>query len=135
MNATYTLLQVVKPKTIMHREGAPLRRMRPASEVPLRQLPKTITVPVMNLSQEQVGTIELNRAIFQAPIRTDLISRVVRWQLAKRRAGTAKAKTRAEVRGGGRKPWKQKGTGRARQGSIRAPHWKGQCHILLSVFI
>jgi len=76
-------------------------------------------------NSEQKGTVVLNPYVFSTLIRTDILHRVVVWQLAKRRQGTHKAKTRKEVRGGGRKPWKQKGTGRARQGTIRAPQWKG----------
>lgn len=82
-------------------------------------------VPLFNLSNEQVGTIKLKRDIFEVPIRTDIIHRVVVWQLAKRRKGVAKAKNRAEVRGGGRKPRPQKKTGRARVGSIRSPLFRG----------
>lgn len=73
----------------------------------------------------QVGSVELGGDIFNIPVRRDILHRVVRWQRAKKQQGTHKAKNRAEVSGGGRKPWKQKGTGRARQGSIRAPQWRG----------
>lgn len=82
-------------------------------------------VPVYNLKKEKVGEIELNDAIFNVPIKLHLLHEVIRWQLAKRRRGTACTKERNEVRGGGRKPWRQKGTGRARQGSIRSPIWRG----------
>jgi large subunit ribosomal protein L4 len=68
---------------------------------------------------------ELPGDIFNVPVRLDILHRVVRWQRAKAQQGTHKAKDRSEVRGGGRKPWRQKGTGRARQGSIRAPQWRG----------
>ena len=78
-----------------------------------------------DMSGNEVGTVELNEAIFGAKINKHLMWEAVRMQLANRRAGTACTKTRGEVRGGGRKPWPQKGTGRARQGSIRAPHWVG----------
>lgn len=82
--------------------------------------------PVIDLfTKEPKGTVQLNREIFGAPLRVDILQRVVVWQLDERRQGTHKAKNRAEVRGGGKKPWKQKGTGRARIGSIRAPHWRG----------
>ena len=81
--------------------------------------------PVFDLDKQAVGEIELDDAIFASEVREHLFWEVVNWQRAKRRAGTHKTKTRSEVRGGGRKPWKQKGTGRARQGSIRAPHWVG----------
>lgn len=74
---------------------------------------------------EKLGIVELNNLVFGARPRLDILHRVVVWQRAKMRAGTAKVKTRGEVRGGGRKPRPQKGTGRARQGSIRAPHFIG----------
>ncbi len=79
---------------------------------------------VYDLDKNPVGVLELYPEIFEAPIREHLFYYVVNWQLAKRRAGTAATKTRGEVRGGGKKPWKQKHTGRARQGSIRAPQWR-----------
>ena len=78
-----------------------------------------------NMSGADVETLQLNEKIFGAKVNRHLMWEVVRMQLAGRRAGTACTKTRGEVRGGGRKPWPQKGTGRARQGSIRAPHWVG----------
>ena len=71
------------------------------------------------------STIDLPADIFAQPLRTDILHRVVRWQLARRQQGTHKTKTRSEVRGGGRKPWQQKGSGRARQGTIRAVQWRG----------
>ena len=74
---------------------------------------------------KEVGSIELNDAIFNVEIKENLVHRAVVMQLANNRQGTQKAKTRSEVSGGGRKPWRQKGTGHARQGSIRAPQWKG----------
>jgi len=79
---------------------------------------------VYDLEKNTVGALELNSEIFEAPIREHLFYYVINWQLAKRRAGTASTKTRGEVSGGGKKPWKQKHTGRARQGSIRAPQWR-----------
>lgn len=82
-------------------------------------------VAVYNMSGEQVGDIELNEKLFSAPVRADLMHSVVLSYLAGRRRGTHKVKTRSEVSGGGRKPWRQKGTGRARQGSTRSPQWKG----------
>lgn len=82
-------------------------------------------VPVYNVSNEQVGEIDLEDRIFAAPVRADLMHQVVLRFLAGQRQGTHKVKGRSEVRGGGRKPWRQKGTGRARQGSIRSPQWKG----------
>ena len=83
------------------------------------------TVSVLNMEGKEVGTMELNDAIFGAKIYEHLVHLAVVQQLANNRQGTQKAKTRSEVRGGGRKPWRQKGTGHARQGSIRAPQWKG----------
>lgn len=81
-------------------------------------------LPLYNLAGEAVGEVELNDSVFGAELNTGLLhDAVVRYQ-ANQRVGTSKVKTRAEVRGGGRKPWRQKGTGRARQGSIRAPHWR-----------
>ena len=82
-------------------------------------------VAVYNMEGKEVGTIELNDAVFGAEINEHLVHMAVVQQLANNRQGTQKAKTRAEVSGGGRKPWRQKGTGHARQGSIRAPQWKG----------
>jgi large subunit ribosomal protein L4 len=82
-------------------------------------------VPVYNIQGEQVSETELHDDIFAAPINQALMHQALLRQLANARLGTHKAKTRGEVSGGGRKPWRQKGTGRARQGSIRAPHWRG----------
>ena len=80
-------------------------------------------VAVYNMEGKEVGTIELSDAVFGAKINEHLVHMAVLQQLANKRQGTQKAKTRAEVRGGGRKPWRQKGTGHARQGSTRAPQW------------
>jgi len=82
-------------------------------------------VNVYNMLGEQVEEIELSEAIFGVEINQHVVYEVVKNQLANKRQGTQSTKTRSEVRGGGRKPWKQKGTGRARQGSIRAPHFTG----------
>ena len=82
-------------------------------------------VSVFNMEGKEVGTIELNDAVFGAPINEHLVHMSVVQHLANKRQGTQKAKTRSEVSGGGRKPWRQKGTGHARQGSIGAPQWKG----------
>ncbi len=82
-------------------------------------------VDVYNLENGKAGDIELDDAIFGQPVREHLFWEVINWQRARRRQGTHKTKTRSEVRGGGRKPWRQKGTGRARQGTIRAPQWVG----------
>ncbi|NLG83905.1 MAG: 50S ribosomal protein L4 [Firmicutes bacterium] len=83
------------------------------------------TVPVYNLEGQQTGEIQLSEEVFGAPVNRALLHEAVRLQLASRRLGTAKAKTRGEVRGGGRKPWRQKGTGQARHGSRRSPLWTG----------
>ncbi len=81
--------------------------------------------PVYNIKNEEVGTVLLPKEIFEVPMNQDLVYQVVYSQMANRRQVTAKTKDRAEVRGGGKKPWRQKGTGRARHGSIRSPLWKG----------
>nr|WP_296484829.1 50S ribosomal protein L4 [uncultured Acetatifactor sp.] len=83
------------------------------------------SVSVYNMEGKEVGTIELNDAIFGVEVNEHLVHMAVVQHLANMRQGTQKAKTRAEVSGGGRKPWRQKGTGHARQGSTRAPQWKG----------
>ncbi len=82
-------------------------------------------VPMMNMSGETVGEVELNPAVFEAPVNVALMHQALTRQLANARQGTAKTKNRSEVHGSTRKMWKQKGTGRARQGSRKAPHWKG----------
>ena len=82
-------------------------------------------VSVFNMEGNEVGTMELNDAIFGAKVNEHLVHLAVVSQLANKRQGTQKAKTRSEVSGGGRKPWRQKGTGHARQGSTRAPQWTG----------
>ena len=82
-------------------------------------------VSVYNMEGKEVGKMDLNDAVFGVEINEHLVHMAVVQQLANNRQGTQKAKTRSEVRGGGRKPWRQKGTGHARQGSIRAPQWRG----------
>ena len=82
-------------------------------------------VSVYNIEGKEVGTIDLNDAVFGVEINEHLLHMAVVQQLANKRQGTQKAKTRAEVRGGGKKPWRQKGTGHARQGSTRSPQWTG----------
>jgi large subunit ribosomal protein L4 len=82
-------------------------------------------VDVLNMQGKKVKTIDLPAAIFEAPIKMDLMHQALMRQLANARLGTHKTKTRSEVSGGGRKPWRQKGTGRARHGSIRSPLWVG----------
>ena len=83
------------------------------------------TVSVLNMEGKEVDKLELNDSIFGVEINEHLVHLAVVSQLANNRQGTQKAKTRSEVRGGGRKPWRQKGTAHARQGSIRAPQWTG----------
>ena len=83
------------------------------------------TVSVKNMEGNEVGTIELSDAVFGVDVNEHLVHMAVVAQLANKRQGTQKAKTRSEVSGGGRKPWRQKGTGHARQGSTRAPQWTG----------
>ena len=82
-------------------------------------------VNILNIKGENVGELELNETIFATKVSEHAVYEVIKNQLANKRQGTQSAKTRAEVRGGGRKPFRQKGTGRARQGSIRAPHFTG----------
>ena len=82
-------------------------------------------VSVFNMEGKEVGTLELNDAVFGVEVNEHLVHLAVVAQLANKRQGTQKAKTRSEVSGGGRKPWRQKGTGHARQGSTRAPQWTG----------
>ena len=82
-------------------------------------------VSVYNMEGKEVGSMELNDAVFGVEVNEHLVHMAVVQQLANNRQGTQKAKTRSEVRGGGRKPWRQKGTGHARQGSTRAPQWTG----------
>lgn len=83
------------------------------------------TIDVMNIKGEKVEQFDLNEKVFGIEVNEHAVYTVVKNHLANRRQGTQSALTRAEVRGGGRKPWRQKGTGRARQGSIRSPQWKG----------
>ncbi|MCL2864141.1 MAG: 50S ribosomal protein L4 [Lachnospiraceae bacterium] len=82
-------------------------------------------VSVYNIEGKEVGSIELNDAVFGVAVNEHLVHMAVVNQLANKRQGTQKAKTRSEVRGGGKKPWRQKGTGHARQGSTRSPQWTG----------
>ena len=84
---------------------------------------------VRNLDNEEIGELELADEVFGLPIRRDILARVVNWQLAKRRTGTHKTKGISEIRGTTKKPYKQKGTGRARQGSLRSPQFRGGARI------
>jgi len=86
---------------------------------------QAVRVPVLSPEREPVGEVELPASITAQPPREHLLYEVVKMQMANRRAGTASTKTRGEVRGGGKKPWRQKGTGRARAGSSRSPLWVG----------
>ena len=83
------------------------------------------TLDIVSAENRKVGSVELSAAIFQARVKTDLLHAEVRRQLAKRRAGTHSSRNRSAVSGGGSKPWRQKGTGRSRQGTTRAPQWAG----------
>lgn len=82
-------------------------------------------VDVFNIENKKVAEVDLNDAVFGAEVNEAVIYDVVKMQLASRRSGTASTKTRSDVRGGGKKPWRQKGTGRARAGTIRSPIWRG----------
>ena len=82
-------------------------------------------LPIKNILGQDVGTLDVSDAVFAIPFREPVVHQVMVAQLANRRVGTQSTKGRGEVRGGGRKPWRQKGTGRARQGSIRSPQWRG----------
>ena len=83
------------------------------------------TVDVYNIERAVIGQLELSDSVFAVPVKPHVMHEVVLYQLAKRRAGTAKTKGRSEVAGGGKKPWRQKGTGRARAGTSRSPIWRG----------
>jgi large subunit ribosomal protein L4 len=85
----------------------------------------TMEVEVLNMEGQKVGSTELPAAIFEAPINVDLMHQAFTLQMANAHLGTHETKTKSEVAGGGRKPWRQKGTGRARQGSTRSAQWKG----------
>ena len=84
----------------------------------------TRVINVVNLQNEKVDEVTLSEEVFGTPVKGHLLHQAVRWQRAKQRQGTASTKGRSEVSGGGRKPWRQKGTGRARAGSIRSPLWR-----------
>jgi large subunit ribosomal protein L4 len=85
----------------------------------------TMKASVKNLANQEVGSIELDETVFGLPVRKDILARMVNYQLAKRRAGTHKTKLIGDIAGTTKKPWKQKGTGRARQGSLRSPQFRG----------
>lgn len=90
---------------------------------------EALTWKVLDMKGKEVGSIDLDPEVFGAPIKKQLVHEVVRWQLNKRRSGTHQALTRSMMKGGGKKPWKQKGTGRARAGSIISPLWVGGASI------
>jgi large subunit ribosomal protein L4 len=83
------------------------------------------TIDIYNIAKEKVGELDLKDEIFGVEVKGHVLHEVVTWQRACRRSGTASTKSRGEVRGGGRKPWRQKGTGRSRAGSSRSPIWRG----------
>lgn len=83
------------------------------------------SIDIIDMESKKVNTLELSPEVFETPMREDIVHTVVNWQLARRRSGTASTKSRGEVRGGGSKPWRQKGTGRARHGTNRSPLWRG----------
>lgn len=84
-----------------------------------------INLPLFNSDGSEAGALEVKKDVFARDAKPAVIHSVLKWQLAQMRQGTSSSKTRTEVRGGGKKPWKQKGTGRARSGSIRSPLWRG----------
>lgn len=83
------------------------------------------SIDVTDIQNKKVNSVELKEEIFSTPLREDILHSVVNWQLARKRSGSASTKTRGEVRGGGAKPWRQKGTGRSRHGTNRSPLWRG----------
>ncbi|NSW87971.1 MAG: 50S ribosomal protein L4 [Syntrophobacteraceae bacterium] len=83
------------------------------------------TVDIFNIDRDVVGQLELSEAVFAVPVKTHVLHEVVLFQMARRRAGTVMTKGRSDVAGGGKKPWRQKGTGRARAGTSRSPLWRG----------
>ena len=91
----------------------------------VKKTTEKLELPVLDTKGQETGKISLPEEIFNAKINKPLMEQAVRVFLANQRQGTVQTKTRGDVRGGGKKPWKQKGTGRARQGSTRAPHWRG----------
>ena len=108
-----------------HDESGAARSPRRARRADGAAPQATVTVAVVSQSRAHVADLQVPEAVIAGPVREHLLHDMVKSQLASRRAGTAAAKTRHFVRGGGKKPWKQKGTGRARAGSIRSPIWRG----------
>ena len=115
--------QVRKVKKTDSKETAPKVAATTQKAAPRRG--DNLTVDVLDASGKVVNTLELNKEVFGVKPNKALLAQAVRVYLANQRLGNASTKTRGEVRGGGRKPWRQKGTGRARTGSIRDPHWRG----------
>src|SRR5579872_1891245 len=109
------------------RSGRARKAPRPKASRPnpLRAEVSEMQLKVRNLDNQEVGDIELAEEVFGLPLRRDILARVVNWQLAKRRAGTHKTKGISDISGTTKKPYKQKGTGRARQGSLRSPQFRG----------
>src|SRR5262249_61791533 len=105
------------------RRASPPRPKR--KRKPPRRGAHEMKISVKNLDNKDVGEIELAESVFGAPVRRDILARVVNWQLAKRRAGTHATKGISDIQGTTKKPWRQKGTGRARQGSLRSPQFRG----------
>src|SRR5712692_4962630 len=105
------------------RSGITRPRARPMDEQQ-SELATSVKVPLFSAARERTGDIELSSAVFGQSGHSSLLHEAVRMQLANRRAGTAATKTRGLISGGGRKPWRQKGTGRARAGSTRSPLWR-----------
>ncbi|GAB9473524.1 50S ribosomal protein l4 [Globisporangium polare] len=116
------------PSNIVFAEEKPMREPRviPTAQKVTFTSKGDVQINLLSLkSEDELESMTLDGSVFGAPTRVDILQRVVRWQLACRRAGTNKTKTRTEVSGSTRKPWKQKGSGRARVGDIRAPQWRG----------
>ncbi|RLN57969.1 hypothetical protein BBJ28_00005508 [Nothophytophthora sp. Chile5] len=128
VRAASTQAAVVPGNLVLAEEKPkPAPRVIPAAQEATVTPSGDLQLRVLSLTKEagDLGTITLDGEVFGAPDRVDILQRVVRWQLACRRAGTNKTKTRSETSGSTRKPWKQKGSGRARVGDIRAPQWRG----------
>jgi len=122
------------PDNLIIDEECDLFEWEPSAPVPEAELlsgnfdPPTLPILKFEDPSQEVGEVQLLKSVWGQPIRADVVHRVVCWQRAGWRQGSSKTKSRGEVRGGGRKPWQQKGTGRARHGSIRSPIWRGGGH-------
>ena len=117
---------VLEPATPLDVHGANRGQPEPVNDFSDVTHPPNLEIPVQNFnSSKSLETITLDPEVFAQPVRRDIVHRVVKWQLARRRQGTHKQKNISEVSGSGRKPWQQKGTGRARAGHRRPPHWRG----------